>query len=58
MDRVLDWETNEAGPIPGGVTFGNFFLFFFLNLPPKTGESRLVWLFFFFKLPQNVSFSG
>ncbi len=44
VERVLDWETYEFGSIPEGVTFGNFFF----NLPPKTGQSRLAWLVFFF----------
>ncbi len=26
VERVLDWEICGLGPIPGGVTVGNFFL--------------------------------
>ncbi len=49
VDRVLDWETRGLGSTPGGITFENFC--FFLNVPPKTGQSRLVsrllWLVFY-----------
>ncbi len=54
-NRVLDWETNGLGSIPKGVVFGIFFLFFFLNLLPKTGQSRLVWFGFFLNCPKMNS---
>ncbi len=58
VNRVLNWETNGLGCIHEGVIFGQFFSFF-LNLPPKTSQLRLVWLGFFSKLPQNeFSFPG
>ncbi len=59
VNRVLDWEINGLASILVGVIFGKIFFFLFLNLPPKTGQSSLVWLLFFSKLPQNeFSFPG
>ncbi len=45
VDRMLDWETDGLGSTP-------VLNFFILNLPPKTGQSRLAWLVFFLNCPK------
>ncbi len=51
VERVLDWETYGL-LLSLRVLFLKIF-FFFLNLPPKTGQSRLAWL-----LQNEFSFTG
>ncbi len=58
VNGVLDWETIGLGSISEGVSFGNFFFFFF-KLAPKNRSVKVSLVFFFPKLPQNeFSFPG